>query len=179
MARPFYILSLNTGNLIETTGTGLAIAGLFLANGVREPTSNLIVLVALWVCLWYFPHCLVHFIVGRIGGIAFTHYVVGKSALVKFRLPYLTKLLSYLPVLGIRTERSSLSRSTPKVRKLMFQSGAYASMLLPNLTVLDSLIYSAPTTSALLILMSVVNVAVTLYYSPRAGDMWRSGISYP
>lgn len=157
----------------------MGIAGLLLANNIREPLANLVLLVVVWVCLWYFPHCLVHFIVGRIGGIAFTHYVIGKSALVKLRLPYVTKLLSYLPVLGIRIDRSSLSRSTPTVRKLMFQSGAYASMLLPNLTILDSLIYSAPTTSALLIVMSVVNVAVTLYYSPRAGDMWRSGISYP
>ncbi len=157
----------------------MAIVGLFLANGVREPLSNLIVLVVLWLCLWYFPHCLVHFIIGRIGGIAFTHYVVGKSALVKLRLPYLKDLLRYLPVLGIRIDRSSLARSSPRVRKLMFQSGAYASMLLPNLTVLESLLHSLPTTSALLTLMSAVNVGVTLYYSPRAGDMWRARISYP
>ena len=178
MARSLRTLSVRSGNLIEVLGIALAIGGLLLAASIRDPLSNLVLLAMVWVSLWYFPHCLIHFIVGRIAGITFTHYLIGSSALVKLELPYLRKVLRYLPVLGIRTDRASLRRSSPRARRLMFESGAYGSMLLPSLAVIFSLSYSSATTSALLIIMSLVNVAVTLYYSPRAGDIWRARTSY-
>lgn len=161
------------GNLLEVAGILASMYLVLLASEIpMTALSFLLYLVALCGLL-FFPHCLTHYIVGRLLGIRFRYYSVNRSAVSKLRLGPLASIASGFVVLRLNIDRESLRSVTPLRRNAMFMSGAIASMIFPFFPALASLGHLPIFLSILLLLISIGNFAFDLYFSPRAGDFSR------
>ena len=148
----------------------MGLALLIVASRIRLfPLDALFILVA-WFCLWFFSHDLAHHIVGRVVGVSFRYYFLGRSAITKMSLPIVSNLLRVVPVLGLKIDRSSLKAVSPNRARAMYASGALFSMFLPWVVIPTGYIVSLPV-GILLTVLTVGNDVFTLYFSPRVGDL--------
>jgi hypothetical protein len=149
----------------------VGIALLFAAPRIRLflPLDVLFILVA-WFCFWFFSHDLAHHIVGRIVGVSFRYYFLGRSAITKMSLPIASHLLRAVPVLGLKIDKSSLSSISQNKVCTMYASGAVSSMLLPWLVIPTAYAVGLPV-GILLTLLTLANDVFTLYFSPQVGDL--------
>src|SRR5256712_72433 len=131
---------------------------------------DLLFIFAAWFCFWFFSHDLAHHIVGRIVGVSFRYYFLGRSAITKMSLPIASNLLRAVPVLGLKIDKSSLNSISPNNVRAMYVSGAVSSMLLPWVVVPTGYAISFPV-GILLTILTLANDVFTLYFSPQAGDI--------
>jgi len=160
-------LSTAAGNLLCVAGIVAALVLLLVGPSPVAGSRLLIGLIA-FLLLWFFPHDLAHYIVGRVVGVRFSAYYVGLSNIV--RLNILPKPLMTLPIaLGIKIDREG-SRASPKGFAAMYLAGPLASMLLP-LTAPVTILTASPSSLAGLLLLSIAlaNIAFTAYFSPKKG----------
>jgi hypothetical protein len=136
------------------------------------PVDALLVLIA-WFCLWFFSHDLAHHIVGRVVGVRFRYYFLGRSAITKLSLPIVSNLLRVVPVLGLKVERSSLKSVSANRARAMYASGALFSMFLPWVVIPAGFAVGL-LVGILLALLTVANDVFTLYFSPRVGDLYHA-----
>lgn len=162
-------ISIAFGNLVQSLAL---IVGFYLAVvAAAQPfLAGLILSLAAWVILWFFSHCLAHYLVGRATGIRFDYYFVGRSSIRKLNLPGVTPVASLVPALGIRANPEAMRRASPRVRARMFRAGALSSMLLPFLVPMVNLVFQQLSIAVVLLVVSSANLAFTAYFSPRAGD---------
>ena len=154
-------------------GITVGICLLVAASGIHAIPLRFFVYLISWACLVFFPHCLAHFVVGRLVGVRFTCYVLGKSSITKLRLPVISSVSSAIPLLTLKIDHGSLRSVSPGARTVMFASGAAVSMILPFLPVVIS-IGRLPIIWVIgLFLISIANICLDLYYSPIAGDLSR------
>lgn len=162
------------GNAIAIVGAIFALYLTFMAQSFQSDLPRFLSYLLSFACLVFFPHGLAHFLVGRMVGIRFRYYFLGKSGVARLHLPLISRVAAALPVLTLKVDRSSLSSVNRGRRAVMFASGAMASMLLPLIPVVVSFGELPVTQSVLLVLLAGLNVAFDLYYSPKAGDMARA-----
>src|SRR2546425_9633897 len=164
------MLSLAQGASLCVFGLLVGLALLIAAPRIRLfPLNALFVLVA-WFCLWFFSHDLAHHIVGRIVGVGFRYYFLGRSTITKLNLPIVSNLLKVVPVLGLKIDKSSLKSISPNGLRVMYASGAVSSMLLPWIVVPPGYAIGLPF-GILITLLTVTNDVFTLYFSPKVGDI--------
>lgn len=160
-------LRLPVGHAVTISGTALGLALLYLATHAVPPLRFVLTLSSFFA-LWYFPHTLSHFIVGRLLGINFSYYFLGKTGLrrlIKFvgRIP--------IPVLGIRINRDSFDGVARWRKRIMFLSGVFASMFLPVLC----LVVPQPYPYNMVISLIVFgNMGFTFPTSYLVGDVWKA-----
>jgi hypothetical protein len=165
-------ISLKTGHLIEVGGIALGVTTLYISNIFEAYYLKIFFLSISWFCFLYFTHCLTHYIVGYILKIKFKYYFIGAANFVS----YLSKkdeqfnILKKLPVLGIKIDIQSLIQVKPIYRMIMFQSGAIASMIFPLIVPIYSMKNSSFLISIFFFIISIMNIAFDLYYSPKTGD---------
>jgi hypothetical protein len=133
------------------------------------PVDVLFLLVA-WFCLWFFSHDLAHHVVGRIVGVGFRYYFLGRSAITKLSLPIASNLLRVVPMLGLKIDKSSLNSISPNKVRAMYASGATSSMLLPWIVIPTGFAIGLPI-GILITILTIANVGFTLYFSPQVGDL--------
>lgn len=161
------------GNGIEVMGILVAISLVVVAPDINSVLLKFLAYLVSWTCLVFFPHCLAHFVTGRLVGVRFTHYLVSRSPVAKLKLPIISEVMSKIPILGLKIDRRSLKSVSRSARAVMFASGAAASMILPFFVVVASLGRLPSTSSGVLLLLSIANLVLDLYYSPKAGDLSR------
>ena len=161
------------GNGIEVLGIAVGVYFLVAASNINVVPLRFLVYLLSWACLVFFPHCLAHFAVGRLVGVRFTHYVLGKSSITKLRLPVISSVSSTIPLLTLKIDSGSLRLVSPSARTVMFASGAIVSMILPFLAVAVPIGHLPVLWSVGLFLVSVANVCLDLCYSPITGDLSR------
>ncbi len=170
MSRQFRRLSLAQGASLCIFGVLVGLALIAIVPRIRLfPVDALLVLVA-WFCLWFFSHDLAHHIVGRVVGVSFRYYFLGRSAITKLSLPIVSNLLRVVPVLGLKVERSSLKSVSANRARAMYASGALFSMFLPWVVIPAGFAVGL-LVGILLALLTVANDVFTLYFSPRVGDL--------
>jgi hypothetical protein len=166
-------IPLGLGNVIEVLGCLAAIALVLEAPYVENIPLAFVAYLLSWGCLVFFPHCLAHFITGRILGVRFSHYFISASPVTRMQLPIISGVMSKLPVLGLKIRPESLKSVNHGARTVMFASGAAASMLLPFLVFVISIGRLPSILVGILLVLSLANLAFDLYYSPKAGDLSR------
>ena len=167
-------LSLAQGASLCSIGILFGLA-LLLAVPYAELLSVRILLsLASWFCLWFFSHDLAHHLVGKILGIRFSYYYIGRSAITKLRIPVISEVLTKIPVLGIKIDSTSLTEVAPSRRTLMHASGAISSMILPWIVVFTVYTLEPFWVGALFTLLTVGNMIFTFYFSSRVGDLYRA-----
>jgi hypothetical protein len=165
----FRRLSLAQGSSLCIVGVMVGVALLVAAPRMRSfPVEVLFVLVA-WFCLWFFSHDLAHHIVGRIVGVGFRYYFLGRSAITKLGLP-IVSTVRMVPVLGLKIDRSTLKSISPNRVRAMYAAGALSSMLLPWVVIPTGFGVGLPV-GILLVGLTVANDLFTLYFSLRVGDL--------
>ncbi len=158
------------GNAITITGTILGVVLSIYTPYLQFPARPLSALTA-FLTLWFFPHTLTHYITGTMLGIRFRYYFIGRSSIRKIGGVF-SMIAGRLPVLGIRVEVESLRRARPVSRLIMFSSGAIASSLLPYIP--STILYSADKLwGTPLLALATLNLAFTMYFSPKVGDIRR------
>jgi hypothetical protein len=164
--------------VILLVGLTVTLSLVFLAPALGNVLfTSLMYLVALGFPV-FFPHCLAHYLVGRLTGVRFDYYSVGKSGVAKLRLPFVSVLGRMLPVLTLKVNRSSLRSVNRERVSAMFKAGAVASMLLPFVAACASIHHLPSTLSLTLVLVATANLLFDLYYSPKAGDFARAKSFY-
>lgn len=157
------------GNSIEIIGTLLGLFFLFLSLNFYS-LKKLFFLLISWLCFWYFTHCLAHYIVGRLFGVKFLYYYIGKSAILKLKIP-IFEPFKLIPVLGLKTKAESLRRISNKRLTIFYSSGALSSMFSPTIT----LFFAAELSIFLFLLfITLSNILFTLTFSSKVGDLRRA-----
>jgi hypothetical protein len=135
--------------------------------------ASFLFLIVAWFCLWFFSHDLAHHTVGRIVGVGFRYYFLGRPAITKLTLPVVSELSRKVPVLGLKVDSSTLvSVSTVRVR-VMYASGAVFSMFLP-LLVLPTAYAVNSVVGVVFTLLTLANILFTVYFSRLVGDLYRA-----
>ena len=158
---------------MEILGVAVGVYLLVLTPDVSSVVLRFLVYLMSWGCMVFFPHCLVHFVIGRLVGIRFRYYLLTKSPVAKMKFPLISAAASMFPILGLRIDRGSLRSAGRGARAAMFTSGAAASMIFPFFPVAVSIGRLPVILSSLLIVLSAANVLFDLYYSPKLGDISR------
>jgi len=170
LSRNFRRLSLAQGSSLCTVGVLVGLALLVAAPRIKLfPIDALFLLVA-WFCFWFFSHDLAHYIVGRIVGVGFRYYFLGRSTITRLSLPIVSNLLRMFPVLGLKIDKSSLNSISPNKVRAMYASGATSSMLLPWIVIPTGFAIGLPV-GILITILTMANVGFTLYFSPQVGDL--------
>ena len=164
MSRNFRRLSLAQGSSLSTVGVLAGLALLVAALRIRLFPLDVLLLLAAWFCLWFFSHDLAHHVIGRIVGVSFRYYFLGRSAITKLSLPIVSKSLRMVPVLGLKIDKSTLKSISPNRVRAMYASGALSSMFLPWLVIPAGYEVGLPV-GILLTLLTVANDVFTLYFS--------------
>ncbi len=158
---------LHVGHVATLSGTVLGLALLYFATYVI-PLVRMIFTLMAFFALWYFPHTLCHFIIGKLVGINFSYYFTGKSGLRRLIRP-VGKIP--IPVLGIKIDRSSFGKVATWRKRIMFLSGVFASTFLPVLC----LMVPQPYPYNRVILLTVFgNITFTFPTSYFTGDIWKA-----
>ena len=112
--------------------------------------------------LWYFPHCLFHYIVGRAVGIKFSHYFLTRSSVRKMGGVFERFAI---PTLGIKVK--DWGRSGRWGRFFMFSAGVLATMTLPLIPAIALYLEG----QAWLLFIALLNIGSDLYFSSKVGDL--------
>jgi len=163
-------LSLAQGASLCVVGLLIGLTLLVASPRIRLFPVNVLFLLVAWFCLWFFSHDLSHHIIGRIFGVGFRYYFLGRSTITRLSLPIASNLLRMVPVLGLKIDKSSLKSASPNKARAMYASGAISSMFLPWLVIPTGFLVGLPV-GILLTILTIANVVFTLYFSPRVGDL--------
>jgi hypothetical protein len=105
------------------------------------------------------PHCLAHYIVGRLAGIRFTHMFIGGPP---------------PPRPGLKIDYASYLRASPKIRAAMHASGAVLTKLVPFALLAASVsLYDAfPWLTWILIGIGILQIVTDITLSTKVSD-WK------
>ena len=162
------------GNLVEIAGILFALYLIVIIPEAALVPLKLILYLVAWACLLFFPHSLTHYAVGRLVGVKFRYYSIGKPSVYRLRIPFLSTVASKLPVLTLKVDRGSLQVVSRAGRIAMFSSGAVASMVFPFFVAFASFRELPLVFTVFLLLLSAANLLFDSYYSPKAGDISRA-----
>ena len=161
------------GNIIGIVGSCFAGYLIYSAPNFSTALMRFILYLISIGCLIFFPHCLAHYIVGRLVGVHFRYYLVRRSTIEKLGIPFVSDIASKLPVLSLQIDHASMARVSVEARSAMYASGALCSTILPFVVVLASLNELPASLSLILLAFCFGNLLFELYYSPKAGDFSR------
>ncbi len=175
LTRKYPRLTLAQGAALSSGGLCLGVIAWLAAftPGLR-PSVRILLLLFTWFTLWFFSHDLTHHIVGRIMGIKFQYYFLGRSGITKLKLPLIFRLMEHVPVLVLKIDKSSLGNVSVAARRWMHTSGAITSMVLPLLVLPTSYSLGPTWVGVLFTILAVGNDLFTLYFSPKSGDLFRA-----
>ena len=141
-----------------------------LASLPFENTISILLLGTLcWFLLWFFTHDLAHFLVGMVAGVRFSHYYLGRSDIIQLIGVIPVPLKRMLIVLGLKIDRNR-SRASKAGFAAMYLAGPLASMLTPFAVPMTILFKDSTNVAGLLLLLvSIINLVFTSWFSPRVG----------
>lgn len=167
-------VSILVGTIFEMIGLAIALTFLFVALHVQNLLLAFFLCLISMAMLVFFPHCLAHYIVGRLVGVRFEYYRIGRSGIAKLNIPVVSSAANKLPVLTLKANRASLARLNSTRIWAMFSAGALASMILPYVAIAESVGRLPLFLTEFLILVATLNLLFDLFYSPRSGDLSRA-----
>lgn len=148
-------LGLGTAVAVAGTAVGLVLVG--LSYNTPDPWNGILLLAGMGV-LQLATHGLGHLLVGRMVGIRFTHWFIGR--LIR-------------PQPGVKTDYATYVAAGPKQRAWMHASGAIVSKIVPFALIPAGLSAGVPAWSInLLVVVGVVSIITDIIWSTRFSD-WK------
>lgn len=163
-----------SGQPHRDSGHSIRLPILILYKFFASPTVKHFIIVGIVVLLLVLFPLSNAFCCGKILGVHFLFYFVGRSSFLKLNLPVVSSLAKRVPILGIKVDNVSLQRVAPRKRAIMFASGAVASMISPLICVAYAILYLPAWIGVFISVLTLVNITLTLFFSSKVGDFWRA-----
>ena len=141
---------------------------------IPQGATFLLYTLALELTSTYLVHCPAHYLVGMGVGIKFRSIRLSRTTLARALPSKLAPAARLLPVLTLSTERSSLSKVSPKRRALMFRAGTIASCLAAFAVAIAASFVEPYLYAALGWVLAAGYLAFDVVFSPRTGDFKRA-----
>lgn len=124
------------GNLIQGAGIGLGCILLWFSAQPNSAPLRVTAMIAGYLLIYFTSHSSAHYVVGRLGGIKFTHYTVGGSTHTSSYPPVMRQIFERLPFFAAHIDSQSLKSAYPIAKALMFGAGIVSTVLFCSLAVL-------------------------------------------
>jgi len=172
------VLSILAGNLIQGAGIGLGCVSLWFSAQPNSTPVRVTAMIAGYLLIYFTSHSLAHYVVGRLGGITFTHYSVGGSNHASSYPPVMLQVFERLPFFAVQTDSRSLKSVHPAAKALMFGSGILSTVLFCSLAALFAFRANVPGGFTLLIVNVVWQVSSLIVEMRQGGDLAKAAKAF-
>jgi hypothetical protein len=128
-------------------------------------------MIAGYLLVYFTSHSSAHYVVGRLGGIRFSHYSVGGSSHASSYPPVMRQIFERLPFFAAHTHLQSLESANPTAKALMFGAGIVSTVVLCSLAALFALRADVPGGLILLIFNIIWQVSSLIAETRQGGDL--------
>jgi hypothetical protein len=135
-------------------------------------------MIAGYLLVYFASHSSAHYLVGRAGGIKFTHYSVGGTSHASLYPPVMRQLFERLPFFAAHIDPQSLGSARPTAKALMFGAGIVSAALFCSLAALFAFRAHVPGGSVLLIFNAVWQVSSLIAEMRQGGDLAKSAKAF-
>jgi hypothetical protein len=168
------VFSILAGNLIQGAGASLGCVFLWLSAQPIPIPLRVTAMIAGYGLIYFTTHSSVHYMMGRLGGIRFSHYSIGGSAYASSYPPVMRQIFERLPFFAVHTDRESLRSASRLARGLMFASGIAGTVLFCSLAAWFAFRANVPGGLMLLIVNGVWQVSSLIAELRPGGDLARA-----
>ena len=173
-----HILSIFAGNLLQGAGFALGCASLWFSTQPNGVLIRVMSMIAGYVLIYFTSHSSAHYLVGRLGGIMFTHYSVGGSSHASIYPPVVRQIFERLPFLKVHTNSQSLKSADPTAKALMFGAGIVSTVVLSSLAALFAFRADVPGSLSLLIFNVIWQVSSLIAEMRQGGDLAKAAKAF-
>ena len=172
------ILSVFAGNLLQATGFGLGCVSLWSSTQPNTVLLRVITMIAGYLLIYFTSHASAHYLVGRLGGIMFSHYSVGGSSHASAYPPIVRQIFERLPFLKAHTNSQSLKSADSTAQALMFGAGIVSTVVLCSLAALFAFRADVPGGLSLLIFNVIWQVSSLIAEMRQGGDLAKAAKAF-
>lgn len=169
--KPRQVLPIFAGNLIQGAGIGLGCVLLWLSTQPNSVAIRVTAMIAGYLLIYFTSHSLMHYVVGRLGGIKFTHYSIGGSSHASSYPPVMRQIFERLPFFAAHTDAQSLKSAHATSKALMFGAGIVSTVLFCSLAALFAFRANVPGGLILLIANIVWQISSLIAEMRPGGDL--------
>jgi len=163
-----HVVSIFAGNLIQGAGIGLGCVMLWLSTQPNIVLVGVIAMIAGYLLIYFSSHSFAHYVMGRLGGISFSHYSLGGSSHASSYPPVMRQVFERLPFFAAHSDSQSLKSARPFAQALMFGAGIVSTVVVCSLAALFTFRANVPGASILLI-FNVIWLFSSLIAEMRSG----------
>lgn len=148
-------LTISQGNVLQGI---LVAAGLGFLVVAAQPIHMLLRVAAMligYVLIYFCTHAPAHWLIGRLGGIRFSHYSIGGSTHAAKYPPGMRQVFAALPFFAVHAVKDSMKAASSISKAAMFGAGMTSSVLCSTLAALWCLAHGVPGASIVLIVNCV------------------------
>ena len=172
------VLSIFAGNLLQGVGFGLGCVALWFSTQPSSVPIRVIAMIAGYLLIYFTSHASAHYLVGRLGGILFSHYSVGGSSHASSYPPVMRQIFERLPFLKAHTNLESLKSADSTARGLMFGAGIASTFVLSSLAALFAFRADVPGGLSLLIFNVIWQVSSLIAEMRPEGDLAKAAKAF-
>ena len=173
-----HVFSIFAGNIIQGAGIGLGCILLWLSVQPNSVPLRVTAMIAGYLLIYFSLHSSAHYVVGRLGGIKFTHYSVGGSSHASSYPPIMRQIFERLPFFAVHIDSQSLKSAHPTVKALMFGAGIVSTVLFCSLAALFVFRANVPGGLILLIFNVVWQVSSLIVEMRQGGDLAKAAKAF-
>jgi hypothetical protein len=171
---PRRMLSISAGNLIQATGVGLGCIFLWLGTLPGIAIVRVAAMIAGYLLVYFSSHSSIHYLVGRLAGIRFSHYSLGGSAHAASYPPGIRQIFERLPFFAVHSDPQSLKSAGSTARACMFASGILGTALFSSLAALFALRANIPGAVYLMIFNVIWQSSSLISEGRPGGDLGKA-----
>ena len=172
------VYSLLAGNLSQGVGIGLGCVFLWLSTHPYGVSVRVASMIAGYLLIYFSSHSIAHYVVGRLGGIKFTHYSVGGSSHASSYPPGMRQLFEHLPFFAAHIDSQSLKSARPSAKGLMFGAGIVSTVAACSLAALYAYRAQVPGASILLVFNVIWQVSSLIAELRQGGDLAKAAKAF-
>jgi len=169
-----HVFSIFAGNLIQLVGIGLGCILLWFSAQPNSIPLHVTAMIAGYLLVYFTSHSSAHYVVGRLGGIKFTHYTVGGSTHAASYPPVIRQIFERLPFFAAHIDSQSLKSAYPTTKALMFGAGIVSTVVFCSLAALFVFRANVPGGLILLIFNVIWQVSSLIAEMRKGGDLEKS-----
>jgi hypothetical protein len=172
------VLSIFAGNLLQGAGFGLGCISLWFSTQPNSVPIRVTAMIAGYLLIYFNSHSSAHYLVGRLGGIMFSHYSVGGSSHASSYPPVMRQIFERLPFFTAHIVSQSLKSADPTAKALMFGAGIVSTVLLSSLAALFAFRADVPGALILLIFNVIWQVSSLIAEMRQGGDLAKAAKAF-
>ena len=173
-----HVLSLLAGNLIQGAGFGLGCVSLWFSTQPNSVPIRATAMIAGYLLIYFTSHSSAHYLVGRLGGILFSHYSVGGSSHASSYPPVMRQIFERVPFLKAHINSQSLKSADPTAQALMFGAGIVSTVVFSSLAALFAFRADVPGALILLIFNVIWQVSSLIAEMRQGGDLAKAAKAF-